>query len=141
MIALGDRGAPADAAERREIDRAAGRMTVVLRVGLATAIALMGAATAFLLAGGPGASSARVTSAATLRGYLGGDGLLAGLAAGSPEAYLTLGVYALVATPVLRVVTGLYYFRRAGNFALAKLTGVVLVLLLMSLFLLGPVLK
>lgn len=135
--------APSAAAtrERTALDRAAARMTVVLRVGLGTSLSLIAGAIALLLAEEFGSSNGRVLSARRLTGYLGGSGLLHGLAAGSPEAWVTVGVYALLATPILRVVTGLYYFRAARDRPMVTLTAIVLALLLVSLFVIGPVVR
>jgi uncharacterized membrane protein len=127
--------------ERAAIDRAAVRMTLVLRLGLAAALALIAGAVALLAVEAAGAPESRVLSARTLTGYLGGAGLLAGLAQGRPEAVLTLGIYVLVATPVVRVATGVYYFRLSGDRPLARLAGAVLALLLASIFVIGPLVR
>lgn len=131
----------ANPVDRAELDRASERMTLVLRTGLGVALGWIVVALLLLLLPSAGEPASRVLSARTLSGYLGGADLFAGLVRGNPEAYLTLGVYALVATPVLRVVSGVYYFQRSGDRALARLALAVLGLLLLSLFVLGPLLR
>ena len=126
---------------RSELDRAAERMTWVLRVGLGVALGWMVVALVLLLVVSAGDPESRELSARTLSGYLGGAGLVPGLLAGNPEAYLTLGVYALVATPVVRVVSGAYFFARSGDRYLFRLALAVLGLLLVSLFVLGPLVR
>ncbi len=130
-----------DLREAQALDRAASRMTLVLRGGLLTALALIVASIALLLAEDPSGTDGRVVSARTLSGYLGGSGLVPGLLAGVPEAYLTLGIYALIATPVLRVVTGVYYFRLARDRPMTRLALLVLGMLLLSMLLVGPLLR
>ncbi len=132
---------PAPLEETVAVDRAAGWMTNLLRTGLATALVLLAGAVGALLLASPSASSARATGARVLEGYLGGNGLVRGLASGLPEAYLTLGVLVLLATPVIRVVTGLYFFRAARDRPMTRIAALVLVLLLAGIFLIGPVLR
>ncbi len=115
-------------------------MALVLRVGLATALVLLVGALAAYLAEAPsrGWSAGMVNPSLD---YLSLPGLVGGLAAGSPIAILTLGVFALVATPVLRVLSGLYFFERNGERSLAALVTTVFLLLLFGLFVLGPLVR
>jgi len=80
------------------------RMASVLRLGLAVALALLAGALVALLVRSAGSDSGSWVHANALLGYLDPRSLAGGLAAGAPTAYLTLGVYALVATPVVRAV-------------------------------------
>lgn len=124
-----------------DLGRAYVRMTLVLRVGLGVALAVFAGSLIALVVQQPDASSADLLAATPLAGYFGLGGLVRGLEAGSAVAYLTIGVLALVATPVTRVITGIYYFRATGRRALAKISSIVLTLLLVSLFVVGPLLR
>ena len=114
------------------------RMTLTLRAGLGLAIAILLAGLVAYVLVYPGATSGSVLSTNPILNYLNLSGLAAGLVSGSVEAYLTLGLVVLVATPILRVVTGFYYFRRAGERAMTGITLAVLVLLLLGLLVIGP---
>jgi uncharacterized membrane protein len=116
-------------------------LATVLRLGLGVALVLLVGALVALLARASASSSGAWTSSNPLVRYLDLRHLAAGLAAGTPEAYLTVGVYALIATPVLRVVGGSYAFLRYGPRRLGEITLVVLVLLLVGLFVLGPLIR
>lgn len=137
--AMHGRGTTKD--EESALVRAAERMTLVLRTGLVSSLALFGVALLLFVLENPHRLSESVVNAPRLVGYLGGSGLVEGLLAARPEALLTLAVFVLVATPILRVATGVYFFRVARDRALARLTTVVLALLLVSFFLVGPFLR
>jgi uncharacterized membrane protein len=122
-------------------DAAYQRMTLVLRAGVSAAVlVLLVALLAYLLAH-PGATSAEALASNPILGFLSLGGLASGLASGSREAYLTLGLLLLVATPILRVASGLYYFARAGERTIAAVIAVVLVLLLFGILVAGPYLR
>lgn len=127
--------------EKVAVDRAAAWMTNLLRVGLGVALAVLASALAVLLVQDPSGTWSRATGARVLEGYLGLDGFLAGLARGTPEAILTIGVLVLLATPVIRVLTGLYFFRRARDRPMTWIAALVLTLLLAGIFLIGPVVR
>ena len=117
------------------------RMTLVLRVGLGLSLAiLIGGLAAYILVH-PGATSESVLSTNPILGYLSFPGLGSGLASGAVEAFLTLGLVVLVATPIVRVLSGFYYFRRAGERAMTMITLVVLVMLLVGLLVIGPLVR
>jgi uncharacterized membrane protein len=119
-------------------DAAYRRTAQVLRVGLIAALAtLLGALAAYLLAN-PGATSASVTATNPIVPYLTFAGLAHGLATGTPEAFLTLGIFVLVATPVARVLTGLYYFRQDHEREMTAVTLTVVVMLVLGLLVIGP---
>jgi len=116
-------------------------MTWILRGGLFASIAvLIGGLIAYLLRH-PGVSYESVVSSNPILGYLSLQGLARGLAAGSVEAYLTLGLLILVATPLLRVASGFYYFERGRERMLALVTFTVLVLLLVGILVIGPLVR
>ena len=122
-------------------DEAYVRMTLVLRLGLGLAIAvLLGGIVAYVLAH-PGQSSENVLAHNPILNYLSVPGLGTGLAAGSNGAVLTLGLIVLVATPIVRVVSGLYYFRKVGERAMTAITLTVLVLLMLGLLVIGPFIR
>lgn len=114
------------------------RMTLVLRLGLGISLTLFMAGLVAYLLQNPGASSSSVLSGNLILGYLSLPGLASGLASGSPGALLSLGLLALVATPIVRVLSGFYYFREAGERAMTAITLVVFVLLMVGLLLIGP---
>jgi uncharacterized membrane protein len=114
------------------------RMTFTLRAGLFLALGiLVGGLVAYLVIY-PGATSGSVLSENPILSYLSLGGLVSGLASGSVEAYLTLGLVALIATPIVRVLTGFYYFRKAGEGAMTAITLGVFAMLLLGLLVIGP---
>ena len=119
-------------------DSAYRRMTLVLRVGLLGSLAILAAAVIAYPFGYPSATSGQVIAANPIAEYLGLSGLLSGLATGSVPAYLTLGLLVLIGTPIARVASGFYYFRRGGEREMAAVTLTVLVLLLLGLVVFGP---
>jgi len=114
------------------------RMTLVLRVGLGVALAIVGGGIVAYIVANPGATSSSVLSSNPILNYLSFPGLGSGLASGSIGAILTLGLIVLVATPIMRVVSGMYYFRKVGERAMAGITFAVLVMLLLGLLFIGP---
>jgi len=116
------------------------RMARVLWVGLFLSLALLAGGIVAELVEHPNAVYQSFESNPS-RGYLSAGGLAAGLAAGAPVAYLTLGALGLVATPFVRVAAGFYYFRRGGEPGMAAITAIVLALLLFGLLVLGPLVR
>jgi uncharacterized membrane protein len=113
-------------------------MTLVLRGGLLVSLAiLLGALVAYLLEN-PGATSTGTIATNPIAEYLNLGGLAHGLATGAPEAYLGLGLFVLIATPLLRVATGIYYFGTNHERTMTAVTIVVLVLLLLGILVIGP---
>ncbi len=131
-------GATTDPEERRLSPEAYRRMVIVLRAGLGLAVAiLLGALVAYLLTY-PNATSQAILATNPILRYLSPGGLVQGLAAGHREAFLTLGLLVLLATPILRVATGAYYFYQDGEREMAAITTTVFVLLLVGLLVIGP---
>jgi uncharacterized membrane protein len=116
-------------------------MAGVLRVGLVVSLVVLGVAAAVLVARSPASASGGWIATNPLVRYLDLRALAAGLAHGTPEAYLTVGVFALVATPVVRVVTGLYAFAAHGERRMAVLAAAVLGLLFVGLLVVGPLVR
>jgi uncharacterized membrane protein len=119
-------------------DAAYRRMTLILRAGLVTALSILLVGLVAYLVLHPGATSGQVLSANPILSYLSIGGLASGLASGALEAYLTLGLLVLLATPIVRVVAGSYYFARGGERAMTVITAVVFVLLLIGVLVIGP---
>ncbi len=117
------------------------RMTFLLRGGLLLALAVLAVTLLVYLAEHPGASAGVAIGANPIVQYLNLPALASGLAHGAPEAYLTLGLLILLATPILRVASGLYYFSRARDGGMTAITLVVLALLLFGVLILGPIVR
>jgi len=122
-------------------DEAYQRMTLVLRVGLGAALAILAGGVLAYLLEHPGASSSSILGSNPILNYLSFRGLASGLATGSVGAVLTLGLIVLVATPIVRVASGLYYFRQGHERAMAGIAFVVLVLLLLGVLVIGPLIR
>jgi uncharacterized membrane protein len=132
---------PAGPVPHKLPDDAYRRMTLVLRVGLVGSLGILVVGLAVYLLTQPGATSTSALASNPIVQYLNVAGLAHGLATGSIEAYLTLGLLALVATPIVRVVSGFYYFRRGRESTMAAITLVVFVLLLVGLLVIGPLIR
>lgn len=117
------------------------RMALVLRVGLIASLAiLIAGVAAYLVKHGTEPYGIAVASN-PIQNYLSVPGLVAGLVGGHIEAYLTLGLLVLVATPIVRVASGFYYFERGRERWMAGITLTVLVLLLLGILVLGPLIR
>jgi uncharacterized membrane protein len=114
-------------------------MSRILRAGLLLSLVILfGALVAYLVAN-PSESFNELIQTNPIAQYLGLYNLASALAQGVPEAYLTLGILVLLATPILRVVTGLYFFHRNGEKTIARIALVVTVLLILGLLVIGPI--
>ncbi len=114
-------------------------MSRVLRAGLVLSLLILfGALVAYLVAN-PSETFSEVIQSNPIAQYLGLAALATALAQGVPEAYLTVGILVLLATPILRVITGLYFFQRNGEKTIARIALVVTVLLILGLLVIGPV--
>ncbi|MFZ0699429.1 MAG: DUF1634 domain-containing protein [Thermoplasmata archaeon] len=120
---------------------AAVAMTRLLRIGLAIALSILfGALIAFGIEN-PSADSSSVIATNPIGNYLSLGGLASGLGAGTPEAYLTLGILALLVVPIARVLAGFYFFHRNGEIVVARIIFAVFVLLVLGLLLVGPLIR
>ncbi|MCI4373497.1 MAG: DUF1634 domain-containing protein [Thermoplasmata archaeon] len=117
------------------------RMAWLLRVGLFASLALLVGGLAAYLWWNPRATATQAIDSNPILRYLDVEGLARGLASADPTAYLTVGLLVLVATPIVRVAAGFFYFRRGGERSLAAITFVVLVLLLLGLLVVGPLVR
>jgi uncharacterized membrane protein len=141
MIGTDASSAPIERTDGQLPPDAYARMTLVLRIGLLVSIAVSVAAIVAYLLANPGATFASIVSSNPILQYLTASGLGHGLATGSIPAYLTLGMLVLVATPLLRVLTGMYYFHRGGEREMTAVTIAVLVLLLVGILVIGPLVR
>ncbi len=117
---------------------AAATMTRLLQVGLAIALSILfGALIAFGIEN-PSADSSSVIAINPIANYLSLAGLASGLWAGAPEAYLTLGILTLLVVPIARVLAGFYFFHRNGEILVARITFTVFLLLVLGVFVIGP---
>lgn len=117
------------------------RMSQVLRAGLVVSLGMLAVGLAVEIALHSGQPISEIVSSNPILQYLNLPGLAAGLASGSLSAYLTLGLLVLVATPLLRVASGFYYFATGGERWMAGITLTVLVLLLLGILVLGPLIR
>jgi len=117
------------------------RMSLVLRVGLGLALAILGVGIVAHILAFPNATSSSTLSSNPILPYLSLTGLASGLAAGSVDAFLTLGLLVLVATPIVRVLSGFYYFRRGGERAMTAITLTVMVMLVVGILVIGPLVR
>jgi len=117
------------------------RIAAVLRAGLVASAVLLVAALLLFLARHPDESFVDVVQNNPIRGYLSLPGFASGVEGGHSQAFLTLAVLVLVATPIARVAAGAYYLRRSGDRPLARIAAAVFVLLLIGILVLGPLLS
>ena len=66
--------------------------------------------------------------------------LIQGIMAGKPFAIIDLGLIVLLATPILRVAVSIFLFAAERRYILVGITAAVLVILIISTFVLGPLL-
>lgn len=117
------------------------RMGTLLRVGLVIALSILAGAILATVARAPASPSGSWIPTNPLLPYLDPRSLARGLGRGAPVAYLTVGVYALIATPVVRVIAGTAAFHRHRERAMTAVTAAVLALLLLGIFVVGPLVR
>ncbi len=122
-------------------DAAYERMAQVLRAGLAVSLGVLVGSLVVHLVRHPGTTAQQAIAQNPILAYLTATGLAQGLANGTAEAYLTLGLLLLIATPLLRVASGFYYFRRGGERGMAAVTLTVLAMLLIGILVIGPLVR
>jgi uncharacterized membrane protein len=116
-------------------------MTRLLRAGLLLALTTLAIFVLAYVLGNPTESWSQVISQNPVRMYLSASGLATGLFRLQVEAYLTLGVLFLIATPVARVLAGAFIFHANGERTMTRVTLAVLAMLLIGLFLVGPLVR
>ncbi len=122
-------------------DEANRLMALLLRVGLMVSLVLLIVFSILFVVDHPAADSGSLVQQNPMLSYLSLGSLAAGLASGSIIAYLTVGVFVLIATPVARVAIGSYFFERHRERSVALVTLTVLALLLFGLLYLGPLIR
>lgn len=126
-------------------DRATGEMNVVissvLRYGvvLSAILVLLGVSILFVHqpSGFPGSLS-QLVSENDYRPTLSASQLFAGVAAANPIYLIELGLVVLLLTPVTRVAASVVMFALQRDRAYVLITLVVLTILLLSVFVIGP---
>ena len=63
------------------------------------------------------------------------SGVVSGMSALKPYAWMMGGIYLLILTPVLRVVISIYAFIKEKDYLYVKITSLVLLILIVSFFL------
>ncbi len=86
----------------------------------------------------PASSGSQVIAHNPVRNYLSASGLATGLLHLQVEAFLTIGVLFLIATPVARVLAGAFIFHGNHERTMTRVTLAVFAMLLVGLFLVGP---
>lgn len=104
---------------------------VVLALGLLLEVASPPAGAPATLQGTLSAGFGRPTLSAA--------SLASGLGAGGPISVLEVGIIVLVATPVSRVFASVILFLKERDMLYVGVTGLVLAMLLIALFVVGPV--
>ncbi|MGA8424941.1 MAG: DUF1634 domain-containing protein [Thermoplasmata archaeon] len=131
-----------DPATRRELNPEVFLlMTRLLRTGLLLALTTLAVFAVDYVLGNPIEGWSQVISQNPVRMYLSASGLANGLLHLQAEAYLTLGVLFLIATPVARVLAGAFIFHANGERTMTRVTLAVLAMLLIGLFLVGPLVR
>jgi uncharacterized membrane protein len=124
--------------QRPELNEA---ISKVLRCGVVLSSLVLGAGLALmLLAPPPGAPvSLEETLAANFgRPTLSPSALVSGIVAANPISVLQLGMLILLATPFVRVAASVLLFLRERDLMYAGITMLVLVMLLLAVFVVGP---
>jgi uncharacterized membrane protein len=116
-------------------------MTRILRVGLLISLAILSGGVIAFLVLTPSESFQELAASNPIVTYLNLYSLLSGIASGQVEAYLTLGVLVLLATPIARVATGCFFFYRNGEREIAAVTLLVAILLIVGLLVIGPLVR
>ncbi|MHB8352193.1 MAG: DUF1634 domain-containing protein [Thermoplasmata archaeon] len=112
-------------------------MAIVLRAGLLLAVGLFASGLVLFFVRHPAEDLTRLESVNYFVRYLDPRILFPALAAARPGALLTLGILVLVATPMARVLTGVYYFHQHGEREMTIVTATVLAMLLLGTLVLG----
>ncbi len=115
----------------------------VLRYGVVLSSAVLAVGLALALSIAP-AGAPESLQGALARGFggptLSPSVLITGLAAGNPISILQLGTLILFATPTARVAASVLLFLREKDLLYVGITTLVLAMLLLAVFLIGPML-
>lgn len=114
----------------------------VLRYGTVLSATVLAAGLALMVLEAP-AGSPQNLQAMLSSGFgtptLSPSALIAGIAAGNPVSVLELGALILVATPLVRVSASVCLFLGEKDELYAGITAIVLVMLLVAIFVIGPI--
>ena len=116
---------------------------MILRYGVVLSSAAVAAGLVLMLLAPPPGSPATLQAALAAnfgRPTLSPSALLAGLAHGSAVGVLQLGMLILIATPITRVAASVLLFLRERDMLYVGITLLVLGMLLVALFVVGPLL-
>lgn len=116
-------------------------LTLVIRSGLLIAFVLLLVSLVVYTYHYSGEGEAGLVGTNPIENYLSVPGLIDGLLALHVEAFMTLAIVVLALTPVAGVFTGLYHMHRRGDRELAMISTTVFILLMLGLFVIGPLLK
>ncbi|MHB1434968.1 MAG: DUF1634 domain-containing protein [Thermoplasmata archaeon] len=116
-------------------------MSRVLRVGLFSSVAFFAVFTVLFVVHNWNADPTTLIQNNPIQLYLSVGGLYHGLVTLQDSAYLTIGVFLMVATPVARVATGVIFFEHNHERGMTWVTLSVLSLLLVGLLYLGPAIR
>lgn len=114
----------------------------ILRYGVVLSSAVVAAGLVLMLLAPPPGTPG--TLEGTLAASFGGptlspSALLAGIARGSAVSILQLGTLILLATPIARVAASVLLFLRERDMLYVGITSLVLVMLLLAIFVVGPI--
>ena len=113
----------------------------VLRIGVLLSSVSLVAGLALLVISPPEQASTSLGAMLALgfgKPSLDGSGLLSGLSSGNGIDFLELGMLILIATPLARVVASIALFSREKDATYVGITLLVLVMLLVAIFAIGP---
>lgn len=113
----------------------------VLRYGVIISVALIAFGTLLILFEHPAGFPSAVGQVVSLnygRATLSLVTLLRGVASLHPIYVIQLGLIALLATPIVRVIASILLFARENDVLYAGITALVLLILVLSIFLVGP---
>jgi uncharacterized membrane protein len=115
----------------------------ILRYGVALSFVVVAAGTIMLFAEGrtgygPLGNAQNLSSDRFLIGLI---PLTRGVASGQPYAVMGLGLIILFATPVARVFASIFLFLGEKRYVFVAITIIVLTVLLLSTFVIGPILS
>ena len=114
----------------------------ILRYGVVISTAVVAAGMVLMLLAPPPGTPG--TLQGTLAAKFGGptlspSALLVGIAHGSAVSILQLGTLILLATPIVRVAASVFLFLREKDTLYVGITSLVLAMLLLAIFVLGPI--
>lgn len=117
------------------------RMALVMRAGLAVSLGMLIASLAGYLYKHWNQTPKDLIATNPIMSYISPSGLLNGMLEAHTEAFMTLAIIILAATPALRVLTGFWYMLQSDDRALARIAICVFVMLMLGYLVIGPLLR